>query len=62
MDNDKIQMMFNLMEYDYLTDAQHKLVVSFEEQFNSRGSLSEKQVEILQDIFDRASEKVEWSR
>ena len=62
MDPDKTKMMFDLMEYDYLTDAQHDLVISFQEQFESRGSLSDRQFEILEDIFKRAAESVEWSR
>ena len=62
MDEDKIKMMFDLMEYDYLTDAQHDLVISFQEQFEKRGSLSDRQNEILEDIFKRAAESVEWSR
>lgn len=62
MDTDKIKMMFDLMEYDYLTDAQHDLVISFNEQFNKWGKLSERQFDILSDIFKRAAESVEWSR
>jgi hypothetical protein len=45
------------MEYDVLTDAQHDLVISFEDQFKSKGSLSDRQIEILEDIFQRAAEK-----
>ena len=62
MDTDKIKMMFNLMEYDYLSESQHDLVISFEEQFNNRGSLTARQFEILSDIFEKAADKVEWSR
>lgn len=62
MNDDKTKMMFDLMEYDYLTDAQHDLVISFNEQFEKRGILSDRQFEILEDIFKRASESVEWSR
>jgi hypothetical protein len=40
-----------------LTDAQHALVESFEEQFERRGSLSLRQLEILEDIFYRAAER-----
>lgn len=57
MNADKIEMMFKFMEYDYLTDAQHDLVLSFSEQFDNRGSLSDRQFEILSDIFQRAAEK-----
>jgi hypothetical protein len=45
------------MEYDVLTDAQHDLVISFEEQFEDRKSLSDRQLNILEDIFARAAEK-----
>ena len=62
MDTDRIEMLFRLMEYDELSDSQEKLVISFEEQFNNRGHLSARQLEILEDIFDQAAGKVEWSR
>jgi hypothetical protein len=44
------------MEWDMLSDAQHDLIVSFEDQFNHKGSLSDRQIEILEDIFRRAAE------
>jgi hypothetical protein len=56
-DNDRIEHIFQFMEYGELTDAQHSLVESFEEQFERRGSLSDRQVEILEDIFERAAER-----
>ena len=62
MDTDKIEMMFKLMEYDYLTDKQHDLIESFEHQYKKRGFLSDRQFEILSDIFEAAAGKVEWSR
>ena len=62
MPNERVDMMFKLMEYDYLSDAQHDLVVSYEEQYNRKGRLSVLQMEILEDIFKRAAESVEWSR
>jgi len=54
-DNDRIEHIFKFLEYDQLTDAQHSLVESFEEQFERSGSLSDRQVEILEDIFERAA-------
>ena len=60
--NDRIKSIFQLMEYEELTDDQHKLIVSFEEQFNHRGSLTPRQYEILESIFEQAASKVEWSR
>ena len=56
-DNDRIEHIFKFMEYGELTDTQHSLVESFEEQFERRGSLSDRQVEILEDIFERAAER-----
>ena len=56
MDTDKIEMMFSLMEYDCLSDSQHDLVLSFSKQFDNRGNLSDRQFEILSDIFKRAAE------
>ena len=43
---DRIKHIFDFMEYDELTDAQHGLVVSFEDQFKRSGRLSEKQFDI----------------
>ena len=59
---ERIEHIFKFMEYDYLTDAQMDLVVSFESQFENRGSLSDKQIEVLESIFKQAAGKVEWSR
>ena len=53
--NERIEHIFKFMEYDNLTEAQHDLVISFEEQFEKRGALSIRQIEILEDIFERAS-------
>lgn len=55
MDQARIEHIFKFMEYDALSDAQHDLVVSFETQFEKRGSLSERQSEILEDIFAKAT-------
>lgn len=52
---DRIKHIFQFMEYDELTDAQHDLVVSFEGQFERKGRLSEDQYEILEDIFKKTS-------
>ena len=62
MNDDRIKMMFKLMEYDYLTERQHNLIISFEKQFLRYGRLSELQLETLESIFEQAAEKVEWSR
>ena len=59
---DRIKHIFKFMEYDYISDAQHSLIVSYEKQFNEKGWLSRRQMEILEDIFEKAAEKVEWSK
>lgn len=50
----RIKHLIKYMEYDYLTDAEHDLVVSFEEQFENKGALSYKQLQILEQINSRA--------
>ena len=62
MDSDEINMMLKLMEYDYLSEAQERYIMSFERQFRRKGSLSDDQCDTLKDIFDQAAGKVEWSR
>lgn len=54
---DRIEHVFKFMEYDQLSDAQHSLVISFEQQFKRRGDLSPRQLEILEDIFRYAAER-----
>lgn len=56
MNTDRIDHIFQFMEYDYISDAQHDLVVSFEKQWRERGNLSGRQVDILEDIFRRGNE------
>lgn len=53
-EKDRVEHIFKFMAYDNLTDAQHDLIVSFEEQFERKNYLSERQIEILEDIFERA--------
>lgn len=52
-----IEMMFKLMEYDNLTDSQHDYVCSFERHYMNSGKLSDGQVGVLEDIFQKAAEK-----
>jgi hypothetical protein len=54
MNKEKIEMMFKLMGYDYLGDAQMNLVLSYEKQFESKGYLSEPQFYVLESIFKQA--------
>ena len=51
----RIKHIFEFMNYDALSEAQEDYVISFEEQFIERGQLSERQMEILEDIFRRAA-------
>lgn len=55
--HDRITHILTFMEYDQLTDAQHSLVISLEEQFERKGTLSAKQMEVLESIFKYANEK-----
>jgi len=54
---DRIKHIFRYMEYDHILEKQHDLIISFEEQFNRKGYLSDAQIDILEDIFKRAAEK-----
>jgi len=54
---DKIEMMFNFMEYDFLSDAQHDLILSLEDYYTRTGKFSDAQFELLSDIFKQAAEK-----
>jgi hypothetical protein len=47
---DYVQELLEDIDYDQITEAQHDLVISFEEQFEKFGGLTEKQIEILEDI------------
>ena len=54
---ERIDLLFRWMRYEELTDSQHDLIISFEEQYKARGSLTSRQLEILEDIFRQANEK-----
>lgn len=49
------KILLKLMEWDKLTDRELDLISSFEKQFKFNSSLSDRQFEILNEIFDRAS-------
>jgi len=53
---DRAEHIFKFMEYDQLTDSQHDLILDFETQFERRGWLSDRQMDILEDIFKQAAE------
>jgi len=52
---ERIDHIFKYMEWDNLSESQLDLIVSFEKQFKENGDLSEKQIEILEDIFSKAA-------
>lgn len=54
-DPDRIKHIFQFINFDGLIDAQEDLIISFEEQFRDRGYLSDRQVEILENIYRRAT-------
>ncbi len=56
-DNTKenIKILLKLMEWDRLTMRELDLMESFDKQFVQSGSLSDRQFEILNEIFDRAN-------
>lgn len=53
---ERIKHIFQFMEYDTLTEGQENLVISFESFFINNGFLTEKQLEILENIFKQAAE------
>jgi hypothetical protein len=54
---ERIEHIFKFMEYDVLKDNELDLVGSFESQWLSSGSLSDRQLEVLEDIFKQAAER-----
>ena len=54
---ERFEHIIQFLEYDQLSDNEHDWVVKFEESFNRKGYLSEREMEILEDIFKRAAEK-----
>ena len=54
---DRIEHIFQFMEYEELSEKQLNLIISFEKQYKDRSNLSEKQYDILEDIFAQAAGK-----
>jgi hypothetical protein len=54
-DADIIKWQFKFLREsgDSLTESEMNLLISFEEQFKKRGSLSKRQMEILEEIYKR---------
>lgn len=57
MNTAQIKQCFETIDYDMLSDEQHNLIVSFEEQFNHRGYLSKRQQGVLQSVYRQALAK-----
>ena len=54
-EEDKIEMMFKLMEYDDLNDWEDHFVASVGEQYENRGTLTRGQFEKLEEVFNRVA-------
>jgi len=54
-DKEQARYIFKTIDTDKLTEAQESLIISFEEQFINKGWLSDRQMEILKDIFRKES-------
>ena len=52
---ENIKTLLKLMEWDRLTDRELDLIESFQKQFENASRLSDRQFEILNEIFDRAN-------
>jgi hypothetical protein len=53
----RIEHIFKYLDYEKLTDGQERLVISFHDQYLAKGYLSQRQEEVLEDIFRRANEQ-----
>ena len=51
----RIDHILQFFEYDKLTDDEHSLIVSFEEQYLRRGTLSDRQIEVMNSIFEKVA-------
>ena len=54
-EEERIKHILKYMEWDNLSESQHDLIISFEEQFERNGYLSDRQMEILEDIFSKVA-------
>ena len=52
---ENIKTLIKLMEWNRLTDRELNLMESFQKQFDGTNRLSDRQFEILNEIFDRAN-------
>lgn len=54
---ESVKRMFEILKLCSVSIKQEELLESFEEQFNERGTLSDRQLNILMDIYERAESK-----
>lgn len=55
--NDRIELIFKLMEYDNLTEWEEGFVESVEGQFNRKGFLTQDQYDKLEEVLQKAAER-----
>ncbi len=51
----RLEKIFKILKLCSLSYKQKELVLSFEDQFNKNGTLSQRQTFILEDIYERAN-------
>ena len=51
----RVEHILQFLEYDEITDDQHKWIVDFEEQFLRCGYLSDRQIKIMESIFQQVA-------
>ena len=54
---DRIEHIFEFMEYDFLTDGEEEIIISLENQYENKSQLSDAQIDLLESIFKRAAER-----
>lgn len=55
--NERIDHIFQFMEYDNLTDDQLDLIIKYENYYKKNRYLTDRQMEVLESIFKQAAEK-----
>lgn len=54
---ESVRRMIKILKLCHLSIRQEDLIESYERQFEERGTLSERQVDILMDIYERADSR-----
>jgi len=57
MRDERIAHIFRYLEYDSLTEWEDDFILSVSEQYERKGSLTERQLEVLENIFRKAAER-----